>query len=86
MDIQRTWMLLEILDKSRHWPNLRLVHDWAMAELQEVCDEAEKDLKAMAEAATQAKADAEAKAEAAKPKSIPTLGRMERLSDEDRRL
>lgn len=42
MDIQKTWMMLEIIDKSRHWPPLKPIHDWAMAQLQEISDEVVK--------------------------------------------
>lgn len=33
MNFEKATMLLMICDKSKNWPNLRLLHDAAMAEL-----------------------------------------------------
>lgn len=33
MDFQKAAMLLHVCDKSKNWPNLRPLHDAAMAEL-----------------------------------------------------
>lgn len=53
--------LLNVVDKARNWPELRGIHDMAMAELKKANEEANKELAARAEDA-KAKAAEEAKA------------------------
>ena len=56
--------LLDIVNKARQWPNLKALHDLAMADLVAANDEATTELAKRADAAAKAKAEADAKAAA----------------------
>jgi len=42
IDFNRAAMLLHVCDKSKNWPNLRKLHDAAMAELVDMQEPEEK--------------------------------------------
>ena len=73
--------LLQICDLAKQWPNLKPIHDLAMAELVDAAVEAQDELDKRAEAAAKAeaeakaKADAKAKAEADKQAAADTAGK-----------
>lgn len=86
MNVQETWMLLQIADLAKQWPNLKVIHDLAMAELEDMVVEAKDELDKRAEAKAKTAADAQAKidataktaadkeakaSEAAKPRAVP---------------
>ena len=57
--------LLQIADLAKQWPNLRPLHDSAMAQLMDMVPDAQKDLDARAQEKAKAEAEAEAKRQAA---------------------
>jgi hypothetical protein len=68
IDYQEIYGLLHVADLSMKWPNLRALHDMALAELADAAAEAQKELDARAKALAeeQAKADLKAQQEAQK--------------------